>query len=262
MTLKTHLLLLPVVLLVYLGLLAPLIVVIGVSFNAGSGLTFPPAGLSLRWYAAFAANDGFVRAFFAVSLPVALLTAIAATAIGLLAAIGIVRFRFPGQKALETFFLTPVFIPHILLGMALYLYYARLGFKASVLSLALGHLVICAPYVVRTIAASLAGINPRLEEAARSLGAGPVQAFVKVVMPLLFSSMMSGMTFAFIISFSDINLSMFLSGPGVSTLPLQILAQLQWGGDPTIAAASALQILVVGGLLAMVQRLFGLKTSV
>jgi putative spermidine/putrescine transport system permease protein len=247
------------VVLVYAGLLAPLVVVIGVSLNAGAGFDFPPKGLSLRWYVTFFASAPFLNAFFGVSLAVGILTALAATVIGALAAIGVVRFRFTGREALETFFLMPLLMPHILLGAALYLYFVRLGMRPSLLTITLGHLMIATPYVIRSVTAGLVGIDPRLEEAAMSLGASRMQAFCKVTLPQLRASLLSGAIFAFIISFSDINLSLFLSGPGLTTLPMHIFSEIQWGGDPTIAAASALQIVIIGLLILFVQRVFRLK---
>lgn len=251
-----------VVILVYAGLLAPLVVVIGVSFNAATGFDFPPRGLSLRWYSNFFTKTSFVDAFFRVSLLIGILAALGATLLGAFAAIGLVRFRFTGRDSLEAFFLMPLLVPHILLGAALYLYYARLGMKSSLLTIVLAHLVIATPYVIRSVTAGLVGIDPRLEEAAMSLGASRAQAFRKVTLPLLRSSLLSGAIFSFIISFSDINLSLFLSGPGMTTLPVHIFSEIQWGGDPTIAAASALQIVIIGLLILIVQRFFRLRLMI
>jgi len=247
---------------VYAAILAPLVVVIGVSLNAGSGFDFPPAGLSLRWYAKFFSSPAFLAAFFQVSLVVGLLASVLATFIGGLAAIGIMRFRFAGRSMMESFFLSPLLVPHILLGAALYLFYARIGVKSSLLTILLAHLVIATPYVIRSAAAGLAGIDLRLEEAAMSLGASRPQAFCKVTLPLLRSSLLSGAIFAFIVSFSDINLSLFLSGPGATTLPVHIFSEIQWGGDPTIAAASTLQIVIILFLILLVQRLFRLRLMI
>jgi len=116
--------------------------------------------------------------------------------------------------------------------------------------------------VVRSVIAGLVGMDPRLEEAAMSLGATRVQAFFKVTLPLLRSSLLSGAIFAFIISFSDINLALFLSGPQSTNLPVHIFSQIQWQGDPTIAAASTLQILIIGLLILIVQRIFRLRLLV
>lgn len=250
------------VILVYIGLLAPLVVVIAVSFDPTSRFDFPPTGLSLRWYVKFAESGPFVRAFFQVSLLVGLLAAAASVVLGSLAAIGISRFRFPGRNALETFFLAPLFVPQILLAVALYLGYLRLGLQVSIWTLLLSHTVICTPYVIRTVVAGLAGIDRRLEEAAISLGASRAQAFMKVTVPLLKSCFLSGGIFAFIISFSDINLSLFLAGPSAATLPLHIFSLIQYDSDPTIAAASTLQIVVIGLLILVIQRFFRLRLMV
>jgi ABC-type spermidine/putrescine transport system permease subunit II len=247
---------------IYVGLLAPLIVVVGVSFGPSAAFAFPPTGLTLRWFGEFFASDAYVRSFFQVSLVVGLLSGTIATLFGTAAAVGLVRFRFAGRETLETFFLAPLLVPEILLAAALYLLYARLAIQASIWTLLCGHLVICTPYVIRSVTAGLVGIEPRLEEAAMSLGATRVQAFFKVTLPLLRSSLLSGAIFAFIISFSDINLALFLSGPQSTTLPVHIFSQIQWQGDPTIAAASTLQIVIIGLLILVVQRIFRLRLLV
>jgi putative spermidine/putrescine transport system permease protein len=251
--------LMPFVVVTYLGLLAPLVVVIAVSFGPSAAFEFPPRGVTLHWFEAFFESQAFVTAFFRVSLVVGLLAAALATLLGTSAALGLVRFRFFGREVLEVFFLAPLLVPEILLGAALYLFYARLAIQASIWTLLWGHLVICTPYVIRTVTAGLVGLDPRLEEAAMSLGATRVQAFFKVTLPLLRSSLLSGAIFAFIISFSDINLALFLSGPESATLPVHIFSQIQWQGDPTIAAASSLQIVIIGMLILVVQRIFRLR---
>jgi len=250
----------PFVILTYVLLLAPLAIVVAVSFGASPTYEFPPKLLSLKWYQTFFANPEFVRAFFSVSLVLGFLAAVLASLFGVFAAIGLVRFRFKGRDALEAFFVTPLFIPEILFGAALYLTYARLGIKPSMTSLLLGHIVICAPYVIRNVMAGLAGLDPRLEEAAMSLGASRAQAFIKVALPLIQSSIISGFIFAFIISFSDINLALFIAGPNSTTLPVYIFNLLLFEGDPSVAAASTLQILIVGLLIWLVQYLFRPRT--
>ncbi len=172
------------------------------------------------------------------------------------------RFRFVGREALGFFFLAPLLVPQILLGAALYLFYARLAFTASIWTLLLGHLVICTPYVIRSVHAGLVGMDPRLRRGRGDLGATRVQAFFKVTLPLLRSSLVSGAIFAFIISFSDVNLALFLSGPQSTSLPVHIFSQIQWQGDPTIAAASTLRILIIGMLILIVQRIFRLRLMV
>jgi ABC-type spermidine/putrescine transport system permease subunit II len=262
MSSRACLLIAPVVGAIYLGLLAPLVVVIAVSFGPSAAFAFPPTGFTLHWFAEFFASDAYVRSFFRVSLVVGVLSGTIATLLGTAAAVGLVRFRFAGREPLETFFLAPLLVPEILLAAALYLLYARLTIQASIWTLLCGHLVICTPYVIRSVTAGLAGMDPRLEEAAMSLGATRAQAFFKVTLPLLRSSLLSGAIFAFIISFSDINLALFLSGPQSTSLPVHIFSQIQWQGDPTIAAASTMQIVVIGLMILVVQRIFRLRLLV
>jgi putative spermidine/putrescine transport system permease protein len=262
MTGRSPRLLWPFVIVVYALLLAPLVVVIVVSFGSTSTFDFPPKGLSLRWYRAFFASEMFVRSFFRVSQVVGLLTALVATVAGTLSAIGLVRLRFRGRQAIEMFFMSPLLVPHILLGAAVYLYLARLAWPTSSATLLVGHIVIATPYVIRCVTAGLVGMDPRLEEAAMSLGASRLQAFLKVTLPLLRSSLVTGAVFAFIVSFSDINLALFLAGPSAPSLPVHIFSQIQFEADPSIAAASALQIVIVGGLILLVQRLFRLRLMV
>ncbi|HXJ77193.1 MAG TPA: ABC transporter permease [Candidatus Methylomirabilis sp.] len=248
---------------VYLFLLAPLVIVVIVSFDPTDAFRIPPSGLSLRWYRAFFASDTFVRAFFRVSLVVALLVSALATLVGGLAAVGLVRYAFRGRTLVEAAFLAPIVVPEILLGAALFLFwsYLRIKWTATLAGLALGHLLIALPYVVRTITAGLHGIEPALEEAAMSLGASRAQAFRKVTLPLIASSVLSGAVFAFIISFSDINIALFVAGADTVTLPVHIFSQIAWQADPTIAAASTLQILAIGVLLGAVQRAFRLRVA-
>jgi len=162
----------------------------------------------------------------------------------------------------ETFFLAPIVVPEILLGAALFLYYSRIKMTTSLAGLVLGHLLLAIPYVVRTVAAGLAGIDPSLEEAALSLGASRPQAFWKVTVPMIRSSVLSGAIFAFIVSFSDINIALFVSGPDTVTLPVHVFSQIIWQADPTIAAASTLQIVLIAALLAVAQRTFRLRVTV
>jgi putative spermidine/putrescine transport system permease protein len=247
------------IILVYVGLLAPIVVVVGVSFNPTSTYAIPLDGMSLRWYEAFFGSRAFVHALFKVSLPVALLSSLLATVIGTLAAIAIVRFRFVGRETLEAAFMLPLLIPSVLLGAALYLFFARLDMAGGYAALVLGHMLIGVPYVIRVVAAALAGINPALEEAAINLGCNRTTAFLRVVVPMLRSSLVSGAIFSFIVSFSDINVAMFIAGPNTATLPLHIYSEIQWQGDPTIAAASTISIVLVFLLIVSIQKFFRLR---
>src|SRR5262249_57057761 len=160
MSSRASLLIAPVVGAIYLGLLAPLVVVIAVSFGPSAAFAFPPAGFTLHWFAEFFASDAYVRSFFRVSLVVGVLAAAIATLLGTAAAVGLVRFRFAGREAIETFFLAPLLVPEILFAAALYLLYARLAVQASIWTLLCGHLVICTPYVIRSVTAGAGWARP------------------------------------------------------------------------------------------------------
>jgi putative spermidine/putrescine transport system permease protein len=245
----------------YFLIVFPIVVVIGTSFTAGSAFAFPPSGLSMRWYKTFFGQPEMIHSFLNVSLVVGLLTSLFSVILGTLAAVCLVRTRFLGRAAVETLVALPMVVPHLLLGIALYLFFVRLDIGTSSMTLLVGHIIIATPYVTRNVAAGLVGLDPRLEEAAIGLGANPVTAFVKVSLPLIRSSLIAGGILAFIVSFGDINLALFLSGPGETSLPVHIFSNIQWGADPSIAAASVIQILVVGCTLLLVQRIFRVRVG-
>jgi ABC-type spermidine/putrescine transport system permease subunit II len=233
----------------------PLLVVVGVAFNPTERFAIAPFDASLRWFQEFFNRQEYMHALFSVTLPVACLSAAAATLIGTLAAIALVRFSFRGRALLEAIFMMPILIPGILLGVALYLFFARLNLAGTFILLVIGHTLIGIPFVTRVVGAGLAGINPAIEESAVNLGCSRVGAFCRVGLPLIRSSLVSGAILAFILSFSDVNISLFLTGPHTNTLPLQIFSDIQWQGDPTIAAASTIQIVVVTTLIILANRL-------
>lgn len=247
--------------LIFVFMLAPLVVVALVSVNPTSGFRIPTTEFSLRWYEKFLGLKPFRDSLFLISLPVALATSVIATTLGTLAAICLVRCRLVARDVVEGFFMLPLLIPSILLGAALYLVSARMGFAGSAWALVTGHTLLGVPYVIRCVGAGLVAVDPRLEEAAVSLGCTPLQAFIKVVMPVLRSSIFSGAIFAFIVSFSDINLALFVAGPSTTTLPIHVFSQIFWEGDPSIAAASTVQIVIVSLLILAMQRLFKIRLS-
>jgi putative spermidine/putrescine transport system permease protein len=235
-------------------MLLPVAVVIAISVGRSATYQFPPTGVTLRWFEAFLGNPTFRDALLRVSLPLAFAVSLVSTLIGTLAAIGLSRGRFPGRRVVELLFVAPIVFPQILLGVGLFMLYAELGLTPTIVTLGLGHVLIGTPFVIRTVSGGLAGIDERLEQAAQNLGAGPVQAFCRVTLPIIRSSILSGAIFAFIASFSDINLALFLAAADAATLPVQILAQMQYASDPTIAAASTIQVILIGILVVAAQR--------
>jgi putative spermidine/putrescine transport system permease protein len=240
-----------------LYMMLPVIVVISIAFGGSPNYEFPPTRLSLRWFAALLDTDLFTDALFKISLPLALVVAICSAILGTAAAVGAAQLSRRWVKPLELLFAAPIIFPQILLGVALFLLYSRLHVSLNVVSLAFAHVLIATPYVIRTVSAGINGIDPRIAQAAQNLGASPVRAFLLVTLPLLKSGIFSGAIFAFIVSFSDINLALFLTAAGNTTLPMQILAQMQFVSDPTIAAAATVQIVVVSLLLLLAQRVIG-----
>jgi putative spermidine/putrescine transport system permease protein len=250
-----------VVYLIFAMIMLPMLVVVAVSFNPTAAFTVDFGGASLRWYRAFFTSETFFKALFLVSLPIAIISSIVATLAGALSAIAIVRFRFPGKEFLEAAFMLPLLIPSILLGAALYLLFTRLHAGGSYVSLVIGHVLLGVPYVIRVVSAGLAGISLSLEEAAISLGCDRIGAFRRVTLPLLRSSLFSGAIFAFMVSFGDINLALFVAGPNTTTMPLEIFSEIVWQGDPTVAAASTIQILLVSTLVLVAQRVFRIRLA-
>jgi len=240
-----------------LYMLLPVIVVVATSFGGTAAYEFPPKSLSLTWFAALFNTEIFTTSLLHVSLPLAVGVAVASTVVGLFAALGMARLRGRVADIVALLFSAPLIFPQVLLGVALFLFYARLNVALNIVSLALAHILIATPYVIRSVTAGLSGIDDRLAQAAQNLGASPIQAFCFVTLPLLKSGILSGAVFAFIVSFSDINLAIFLSAAGNTTLPMQIMAQMQYVSDPTIAAAASAQIVVVSLLVILAQRLSG-----
>jgi len=257
-TLRRHGWLVGLALVVYFFLLGPIAVVVASAFSPKSTLDFPPGGFSFKWFEKAFAYPPFQKAFI-TSLEVAVLATLLALAIGVPAALAIQRHKFRGKDALQNFFLSPVIVPEIVLGLAL-LQQVMVVLHIDVLwALILGHAVILTPYAVRVTGASLTLSNPAVEEAARGLGAGPLTTFFRITLPIIQPGIIAASVLSFITSFNNVPLSLFLTGPGVSTLPIQMFIYVEFSFDPTVAAISAM-ILVLTVVFALVaERLVGLK---
>ena len=246
---------------VYAFILAPVVVVIFSSFNPTSLTLFPPQGFSLRWYQDFFQDPTFVRAFFNISLKIAVIVALLSTFLGLLVSIALVRYRFLGSSFTETFFLSPMMIPHMLIGISLLLFLSKI-YVGDIYRLVIGHMIITIPIAIRAIYSSLSGLNPALEEAARTLGANSLQTFFRITLRLTFSGVLAAMIFSFIISFTDANVALFLTGPGLTTLPIEIFAFLQWESTPVVAAITTIQVFMIIVFSFILDRLVGLTSFI
>jgi putative spermidine/putrescine transport system permease protein len=239
-------------------LLLPLVLILATSFTTASYVSFPPVGFSLRGYAEALRKWEYFESFF-LSLWVGVVTAAVATVLGALVALGIVRYRFPGRDAVNAFFMSPLILPTIVIGIALLQFYNRFGLAATPVSLMIGHVIITTPYAIRLVASSLTGMDRSIELAARNLGAAPIRAFLKVTLPLIRPGIVAGGIFAFITSFDNITLSVFLATPRMVPLPVRIYTVLDQPIEPWLIALCSLVILWTGLLILVIERIVGLR---
>jgi len=239
-------------------LLLPLAVIVITSFTTTAYVAFPPPGFTLKWYAEALRKREFLDSF-SLSLIVAAVTALIATGLGTLVAVGIVRHRFPGRELVNAFFMSPLILPTIVIGIALLQVYNRMGLGSTAAGLILGHVIITTPYAIRLVAASLTGLDRSIELAARNLGAAPVRAFLKVTLPLILPGITAGAIFAFITSFDNVTISIFLATPRMVTLPVRIYNYWDQVIFPWLFAICTLIILWTCLLIAVTERVIGLR---
>jgi putative spermidine/putrescine transport system permease protein len=244
-----------------LYLLLPTLIIVFASFTAGEYITFPPQGLSLRWFARLLALDE-VRISAWRSVLVASAATAVAVVLGVAAAFPLVRGQFRGREALNALLMSPLILPSLVYGLAALMFVSAIGVPLSVPVLVLSHVAIIVPYVIRTTAASLALLDPHLEEAARSLGANAWKTFVRVILPNLLPGVATGAAFAFISSFDNLTVSLFLAGPRVETLPIRLFAMINFDLDPAAAAISAVLVFVTFAVVLLAHWAVGLTRLV
>jgi putative spermidine/putrescine transport system permease protein len=251
--------------LVFLYLLFPILVVIPLSFSSGSYLSFPPPGFSLRWYANFFGRSDWLEAAW-LSVWIGSAVTALATALGVPAAIALVRGKFRGKGFVVGFIMSPVIAPVIIVAIGIYFFYARLGLIGSPLGLVIAHTCLAVPFVVINVAATLQGFDRRLEQAAMNLGATPWGTFWQVTLPIIRPGILSGAVFAFITSFDELVVALFVSGSTAVTLPRKMWDSIRFEIDPTIAAVSTLLIALTAVLFVVAEllrrRAVKLRTSV
>jgi putative spermidine/putrescine transport system permease protein len=242
-------------------LLAPIAIVIVFALNPAPFIQFPPTGVSLRWFEKFFASRDFMHAL-TFSLEVAVLTTVSATLLGASAALAIARGNLPGARLVLATMLSPLMLPAILTGLALFQSYVLLDVGRPLWGLVAGHTLVTIPYVVRTTLAVLYNFDTGLEEAARNLGASPARSFFEVTLPLIKPGVMAGAIFAFIVSFDQFPVSLFLVTPGSETLPITLFNYLKFDLDGTIGAASVVSILLAFLVVVALDRTVGLRSYV
>lgn len=232
---------------VYVFMFAPVAVVLLLAFNSSQFSGFPIEGISLRWFHRLFENEAIMRAF-ETSFWLGLMTAAVATTLGILASLALVRYRFRGKDWITALLISPVLVPETVLAVGLLIFLRWLAMPRSFLLLLVGHTMIALPFVVLVVQARLVGIRRDYEEAARSLGASPLQTFLQITLPLLMPAVFAGALFAFTISFDNITATIFWRPSGMETVPTQIFGMLRHSVSPEINALGFVMIVITVGL--------------
>ena len=234
-------------------LVFPVALTVLVSFNGSYFIEVPPTSYSLEWYKNIAKIHKIGEATL-ISLGIATVAATLAVLMALSTAIAIVRYSFPGKAALTSFLLSPVAVPIVAIGIALVQYFIRLDIAFTWYSLAIGHMVLVSAYPVRTIVASMTLYNTDIEDAAASLGANRWMVFLTVTLPQLRPGIISGFFFAFLISFDNYPISIFLVRGGLTTMPIEVFNYISQNFDPTPAAFSTLYVMIISIIIVFVEK--------
>lgn len=248
---------------VVLFIVAPIVVVIGGSFTSAEFMTFPPKGLSLRWYEELKNQPQFLQGFW-VSIQLGVATAVVATIIGALAGIGLSRLK-RGSEGVSVLLLSPLLVPSVIIGVAVLQFLNLLNITSAFIALLIGHSVTTVPYVIRSVVASVQMMQKDIEWAAANLGASPWRVLWHVTLPNIRPGVVGGAIFAFVVSFDTVTISIFLSSATYVPLPVRLYSAMEFVVDPVLASLSTLLILfsVVAVLLAErvagLQTLFGMK---
>jgi len=233
-------------------LFAPICIIVIASFNDSAFMSFPPENWSFRWYENFfAARQWYEPAIF--SFQVAIVASVCATILGTLVAIALVRGRFPGRAALEMFFISPMVVPIIVLAVGFYFMFSAFDLIGNPISLYIGHTVLAVPLVIVVVTAALRTTDASIELAARSLGASMFKTMWFVTLPSIRPAIVSGAVFAFLISFDEVVIAVFLGGPTATTLPKRMWDSIKYEVDPTLLAVSSLLIFATVGLMVAVE---------
>lgn len=237
--------------------MAPLVAVCLTAFTPENYLTMPQGSLSLRWFRTLLHRSDFLRAAW-LSVRLAAAAATLAVVIATPATLAFAHHRFIGRDALIALFMSPLTIPHVVLGIALLRYFTQFGLGATFTGLVFGHVLLVMPFALRLILASAVGMDERIQQAAVSLGAGPFDTLRRIVLPLIAPGVASGWILAFIVSFDEVAMTVFLVTPGTETLPIRMLNHIQETTDPLVAAVSAILIAGTALLALLLDRLYGL----
>jgi putative spermidine/putrescine transport system permease protein len=237
----------------------PLGIVVWSSFFSNKILSFPPQGYTLDWYARAWSRDEF-RDGLILSLKTALFASVGSLILGIPASYALARYKFPGRDIITNILLAPMIVPGIVGGAAMYIFYidfeilTEVQMAGTALGLYLAHLLVALPWTIRLSTAALIGYDGVLSDAAASLGASSITIFFRIVLPVIRPAIIASALFAFVASFIDLEKSLFLVGPGRTTLQIAIVSYLEWNLDSTIAAVATVQIAIIAALLLITNR--------
>ena len=231
-----------------LVLIAPIVIVCVLAFSGQGYLRFPPESFSLRWFANFFGDSRWQQSLW-ISVVIALIACVIATVLGFFAAYALVRSDMRAKKLILSFMLLPIIVPHVITAIAMYFVTARFGLIGNVLWIGFCHAVVALPVVLLILMSALQGVDINLERAALSLSSSRIRLMGRVVIPIAFPGILSAALFAFLASFDELIIALFLAGVRSQTLPVRIWNSLHLEIEPIIAAVSAFLIAVTGVVL-------------
>jgi putative spermidine/putrescine transport system permease protein len=247
--------------LLFLFLLAPVLLVVPMSFSADNFLGWPPSGWSLRWYEALWHQAGLQQAL-RVSVFLALIVTALSLLLGLGAALALTRGRFPGREVVAVLLSAPLLLPTIVLGLAVLMVFVTHGLIGSWPGLVMAHLLVTLPYALRILTTALTTLPPSVEEAAGSLGAPPWRVLLLITLPMMSSGIAAAAAIVFLISFDEVVVSLFVVGPRLTTLPVALYHYIESHADPLVAAVSVLLICLTLVFVMVLDRTVGLRKAV
>ncbi|SEO35496.1 putative spermidine/putrescine transport system permease protein [Paracoccus alcaliphilus] len=238
-------------------IIAPLAVIILVSFSDKGYISMPFDGVSLRWYRAILDAPELMNALW-ISIWIGLGAATVASLVAVPAAIAIARYRFAGRDALMALLLSPLMIPHVVLGVAFLRFFSLMGWSGSFMALLLVHALIVVPFSLRLTLGAIIGLSRDAELAARSLGASRWIAFRRILLPLILPGVAGGWVLSFIQSFDEVTMTVFIATPGMTTLPVALYHRVSMLTDPVTTSVSAIMIVGTMVMMFILDRLVGI----
>ena len=231
-------------------LIGPSLVIVPMGFTAGQSLSFPPVGFSLNWYGKMLSDPAWTSGFVN-SFQVAVVTAIVASILGTMAALGIARGRFPGKAIANALILSPLVVPVIVIGIGMFSFFVRFKLSGTLPGLVIAHTALSVPYVVVSVSTSLRSMDRNLEMAAANLGASPLRTFQRVTLPLIMPGVFAGALFAFLESWDEVVVSIFMTTTKFRTLPVVMWEQVRQVVDPTVAAVATVLLVTTTTVLTL-----------